>query len=273
MKIFSVSAVLLWFSCVFVVMLCLQGCAPRALVVPPTSPYSDQEIHTILSRIAEQGHLATTLFCTGNIVSKKGGNELEAMVSFVGSRNPVELRIEIVHPWGPPIAYILIRDKKFKVLVFREKRMYVGSTERRNVQRYFPLPLDPAAVWDFFRGYPMISAYEKALSRNKGSISLLDPKGEPAQRLYFDPKTYRPEACFYPKLNVTEYYEAFEKKDTFEYARKVELTDKAAKDSLVLHIRQILFSPRLPAGIFDMEKPKGFETIDLTPPQKGPFWR
>lgn len=273
MKAFSVSATLLCLSSVFLLMLCSQGCTPRALVVPPVSPYSNQEIQTILNRISEQGRLVTTLFCTGNIVSKTGENELEAMVSFVGSRNPLELRIEVVHPWGPPIAYVQIRNNRFKLLVFREKRMYSGSTEGRNFQRYFPLPLDPAAVWDFFRGYPLISPHKEAISVKKGSISLLDPKGNPERRIYFNPQTYRPEACFYPNMKVTEYYDAFEKEAAIEYARKVVLKDKAEKDSLVLHIRQILFNPRLPTGIFDMKRPKGFESIDLTPSRNGPMWR
>ncbi len=243
--------------------LAFQACAPRPLLIPSTTPYTAEAIDSILDHLTNQEQRVTTLFYTGKMTSKARDSELETTVSVVGRRTPFEARIEFTHPWGAPLAHLVINTNRFKFLVFRDKRLYVGSTKQTDLLRYFPFLPDPAAIWGFIRSYPLIGPYKQAISPGAGTIDLLDRQGELIQRLVIDLKTGRPKACFYPGKKVILSFRDLEKKGSVDFARSVELKSETRKRSLTLHIRQAIFNPTLPRAIFDLKKPEGFKIIDL----------
>jgi hypothetical protein len=264
MRFFSALSCRLYPIFGLVVILTLQACAGRHLVIPSTAPYSIEAIDSILAHMETQEKRVTTFFYTGKLTFKARESELEAMVSIVGRRIPFETRIELTHPWGAPLAYLVMDTDHFKFLVFRDKRLYVGSTNQMDLLRYFPFLPDPTAIWGFIRGYPVIAAYKRATSPEEGTITLLDRQGEPIQRLDIDLKTRRPKTCFYPGKKLALFYGNFTKEGTIDFARSVELKSGKRKKTLTLHIRQAIFNASLPRGIFDLNRPEGFKVIDLS---------
>ncbi len=257
------SRVLLLLFCLSAVVLS-QACIPPAFLGPPAPPYSEDVIHTILNRVTAQGNLVNTLFCTGSLISKQGEIEQEANIAIVGQRSPLRVKMEITHPWGSPIANLLVDDDRFTLVFFPEKRIFLGSVKKGKPTRSFPVPLDPSAMWAFIRGYPLVPVYKKADSPKKGVIRLLDAGNILLRRLDFDLSPIRPQACYFPAIGMTQYYESFEKDDAVEYARKVVLKDTSKRKSLILRIKHALFNPRLPSGVFQVAKPEKFKTIMLS---------
>lgn len=241
-----------------------QACTPPALLGPPAPSYSEDEIHAILDQTTVQGNLVNTLFCTGTLTSKQGAIEREANIAIVGKRSPFQVKAEITHPWGSPIANLLLDDDRFTLVFFPEKRVFLGSVKKGTLERSFPIPLDPSAMWAFVRGYPPVPEYKKAVSPGNRVILLLDGKDILLERLEFYPSPLRPQSCSFPVIGITQYYEAFEKNDAVEFARKVVLKETPHGRSLTLQIKRALFNPRLPSGVFQMARPEKFKTIVLS---------
>lgn len=246
------------------VVLGLHACALRPLFIPSGPPYSAETIQSILGQLKNQEQGVTTIFESGKLTSKARDSALEASVSIVGRRTPFEARIEFTHPWGAPLAHLVINRDRFRFLVFREKRLYEGFTKQTDLLRYFPFLPEPAAIWGFIRGYPLLLPYEKATSPEAGTIELFDHQGALIQRLDIDLKTQNPKACFYAGNNVTLSFGDFEKKGTLHFAQKVQLKSKTREKRVTLRIRQAIFNPALPRGIFELKRPDGFKVVDLS---------
>jgi len=242
----------------------LQACARRPLLISSTAPYPTEAIHSILDHMTNQGQRVATLFYTGKLTSTARESELEATVSIVGRSSPFETRIEFTHPWGAPLAHLVINANRFKFLVFRDKRLYVGFTSQADLLRYFPFLPDPITIWGFIRGYPEIAPHNRAVSPGEGTIDLLGRNGELIQRLSIDPETRRPTACFFPGKKIKLSYGDFDKEGTVDFARSVELTSETRERVLTLHIRQAIFNPTLPPRIFDLKLPEGYKVVDLS---------
>jgi hypothetical protein len=263
MRLFSVHSCRLFPLFGLVVILTLQACAHRPLLIPSTTPYPTEAIDSILGHMAAQEQRVTTLFCSGKLTSTTRESELEATISIVGRVSPFETRMEFTHPWGAPLAYLIINTNRFEFLVFRDKRMYVGSTHQADLLRYFPFLPDPTTIWGFIRGYPVIAPYARAISPGEGTIDLLDRQGGLIQRLSIDLETHGPKACSYPGKKVRLSYGNFAKEGTVDFAQNVELKSETGKRTVTLHIRQAIFNPTLPRTIFDLKMPEGFKVIDL----------
>jgi hypothetical protein len=254
---------LLFFCCLSAVFLS-PACIPPALLGPPAPPYSEDQIHAILDQVTAQQNLVNTLFCTGTLTFKQGAKEQEANITIVGKKSPFQVKVEITHPWGPPIANLLVDNDRFTLVFFPEKRIFLGSVKKGIPQRSFPVPLDPSAMWAFVRGYPPVPEYKKAVSPGKGIISLLDKKNNLLQRLEFYPSPLRPQSCSFPAIGITQYYEALKKDGAVDFAQKVVLNDTVHERSLILKVKHALFNPHLPSGVFQVAKPEKFKTIDLS---------
>jgi hypothetical protein len=263
----GVGRLLVSLPCLFMLIL-TQGCISTALIRPPSPSYSADEIHAILNQLTTQANLVTTLFCTGKLTSRKGDAEQEVNISVVGQRDPFQMKIEITHPWGSPIANLLLDEDRFTLVFFPEKKIFAGSVRERMLKRSFPVPLEPSAVWAFVRGYPLIPGYKSAVSPRKGVISLFDDRDASIQRLDVSLSTHRPEASCFPALGITQYYDAFEKDGAVEFAQRVVLKETAQKRVLTLRIKHALFNPPLPSGVFQIKKPKQFRTVELS--REGP---
>ena len=174
MRLFrAVGRFLLLFSCLSM-LLWTQGCVSPKLLSLPSQPYTPDEVNAILNEATNQEDLVKTLFCTGTLTSRQGETEQEANISIVGQRSPFRVKIEITHPWGSDIANLLLDESRFTLVLFPEKRVFVGSVRKDMLKRSFPVPLDPSAVWAFVRGYPSFPQYKRAVSPKKGIITLLE---------------------------------------------------------------------------------------------------
>ena len=257
------SRFLLFFFFLIMVFL-LPACVPPAFLGPPLPPFSKEEISTLMGHLTAQASLVTTLFCTGTLTSTNGAIEQEANITIVGKRSPFQVKMEITHPWGSPVANLLIDNDRFTLVFFPEKRIYSGSVEKGVLRRSFPVPLTPSAVWGFVRGYPPVPGYEKAVSPAKGVIHLLNGKHTLLQRLELQSSPLTPRSCSFPAIGITQYYSAIEKDGPVEFARKVILKDTVRKKTLTLQIKRALFNPRLPSDVFQVAKPENFKAIDLS---------
>ena len=71
-------------------------------------PFSDTQVETIVSRIQEQDKKVSSFYRVGRVLAKKGLWEQEARVLIAGTKAPFRIKVELTHPWGQPIAHILV---------------------------------------------------------------------------------------------------------------------------------------------------------------------
>jgi hypothetical protein len=253
--------------CCLAAVLFLTACSPRGFLAPPASPFNAEEVNVILRHLSAQGTLVNTLFCTGTLTSKKGITQQEAAITIVGKRNPFQIKIEITHPWGSPIANLIADDHRFTLILFPEKQILLGSVKKGKRSRSFPIPLDPASLWSLVRGYPVLPQYAHAGSPKKDVIRLFNGQNSLLRRIDVGFSPIRPRACFFPETGMTQYFGSFEKDGDIEFAREVTLKDSSAGTSFRLLVKHVLFNPLLPAGVFQVVKPGDFKTI-LIPEEK-----
>lgn len=261
--------VLLRLLCV-AALLVLEACVPPGLLGPPSPPFTENKVRSVLAQITTQGNLVNTIFCTGTLTVKRGEIKKEADITIVGKRDPFQVKMEITHPWGSPIANLLVDERRFTLVFFPEKQILVGEVKKGKLHSAFPMPLDPSAIWGFVRGYPLLPGYGKALSPRKGVIQLFDRAGILRRRLVVDLSPIRPRACYFPDSNVTQYFKSPDQNGTVKFAREVVLIGDSKNNALSIAIKNALFNPRLPRGVFQVTKPAGFKTVDLSAEASAP---
>ena len=113
----------------FLFLLCIVPLAGCAAIAPSfvQKPFSDAQVETILSGIQKQHEKVSSFYRMGRVLAKKGLWEQEAHVLIAGTKAPFRIKVELTHPWGQPIAHILVLGNRLEVLSYGEKTIYVSS--------------------------------------------------------------------------------------------------------------------------------------------------
>ena len=238
-----------------------QCCAPVS-VQHPSRPFDLQKISDFISMSREQERRVHALFSSGRLTIKGNGSETELNALTAGVRDSGKIKIEITHPWGHPFLHILLNEKRFQILSFREKRYYSGSLGSFDPSRLFPGILDPDLIWTFVRGYPVIRKNNRVVSLKENQTTLLNANGEFVQVIDFHPQNGTPCAVFFPGQDVKITFSDLKYEDGIYYAGKVGLNDPQTGSLLTFDLKQVVFNKAIPKEIFQLEKPVGFKTMN-----------
>jgi hypothetical protein len=240
----------------------LTGCA----AIPPSfvpKPYSDAQIETILSRIHEQNEKVLSFYRVGRVLAKDGLWAQEAQVLIAGTKAPFRMKVELTHPWGQPIAHMLILGERLEVLSYGEKTIYVGSFPTKALSRFFPGRVNNDLLWAAFRGYPTLPAHGRVASLKAREISVFDEKGQEIETLHFLSEGLQPEEISLKEAGVSLVFSDFQEEQGIRYAQRVRMGHGKTGKKLTLGSGKVVFNTAIPGQIFVLEKPPGFKTVYL----------
>lgn len=237
----------------------LQSCAPVAVKRSFDPPVTDQEIAAILLALKDQEDAVHSFFSSGRMMLQGNGSEFEASILIVGTRDPLEIKIEITHFWGRPLFHIFIKGNRIHIFSFPEKLYYIDNIGESFTSKLLPIRLDTSQLWAIGRGFPILCEYHRATSSRGDQISLLNGKGTTVQIIDFYPKTYLPLRTLLSGQGLLMSFSDFENDNNIQFAQETQLLDQKTEAMLKINIKQMVFNKTINAAIFDLTIPSGFK--------------
>ena len=199
-----------------------------------------------------------SFFSHGRIMFQRQGSEVEAGVLIVGTRDPIQIKIEITHLWGRPLVHILITEKKIHLISFTEKRYYVGDLGEPFISDVLKMHLDTRLLWATGRGFPILCDFQHATSPEGNQISLLNNENITVQHIQFYPESDLPYQVLYSDHDLEVKFSDFKNHDLIPFAQKTQLSDLSAETTLRIDNKQMVFNRTIDDAIFDLSVPPGF---------------
>ena len=226
-------------------------------------PLSKQEVETALSRIQEQESKVFSCYMYGQLTVKNWIWNSDFHILIAGTKEPYRIKIDVTHPWGPPIVHVLIDRTTLKVLSFQEERLYISAFTTETLSDFFPGNFDTNLIWAVLRGLPNLMEYQRAIHQNSDQVSLLDDKGDVVEIIDIHPDNLLPRQVSYLQQGINMVFSDFQENQGICYARKIKVKNTREKGSLVIENQEIGFNRTFPEQLFLIEKPPLFETIYL----------
>ncbi len=244
------------------VLLLLQSCAPVS-VRPPSRPIDKAEIVYMVSSFREQEARVNSFFSTGRIIFHENDSESEANILVVGSKSPLRVRIEITHPWGRPLFQCFVKGRKFFLLSFTEKKVYVGLQGSVPPGGFSPGRLEQDQLWGILRGYPVPCDEGRVASLKGNQIIFVDHEEDPIEIIDFYPQNNFPRLVSFPEKGISVEFSEFGDLEGIQYARIVRLVDSLSGTVLELRLGDRTFNKPIPEDLFNLKIPAGFQKVML----------
>lgn len=237
--------------------LSLQSCASIGLA-PGNKPLKGREISDAFFHLSREDLKAETFFGTGQLTVEGRDTYSRAPILFIGRRNPLELRIEVTHPWGKPLANMLVKTDGFLLVAFQEAKYYVGDGAAMSRQGILPLQLSPIELWGVARGYPFLEGFKPVFDGVPDGIGL---KGEYGKVIRLD--GLNPVAALLPEKEIEIAYDDFTLEAGVAFAKEVRIT--SSRDGLTVTVKreQMEVNTALSDDIFRIEIPEGYERVRI----------
>jgi len=240
----------------------LFGCASLA-PFPPAKPFSQQESDRIISNLQDQEEKVSSFQGIGKLMLKKGEEEIEANLFAVGS-NPYKIRLEITHPWGRPLLYIVTDEKSISVLSLTDKKFFRGPPHSLDIKQFFLYGLDMDLAWKIFSGsVPILSASGGTVSLKPHEISLYNKQGEIVETISFSSKTLLPQSIYLPKKGFSILLSEFEEGDLGPHPLKIKVLKENEDQLVVIRYKSFTLNKPVPEEIFQLNPPPSFEIVNL----------
>jgi hypothetical protein len=240
----------------------LAGCASISPSVL-RKPFTDKQLEYILSRIQDQDERVFSFYRMGRLLAKDTLWEQEAHILIAGTKQPFRIKIELTHPWGQPIAHILVLRERLEVLSYAEKKIYVSPFPTHALSRFFPGELDDQLLWAAFRGYPALRDHERVASLKAHQISVFDEKEKVVETIHFHSESLQPEKVSLPDAGVSLVFSDFQEEKGIRYAQMVRVSQGRFGRKLTLSQGKVVFNKTIPDQLFVLERPPGFKTVYL----------
>ncbi len=238
------------------------GCASLG-PLPPAKPFSQQESDRIISNLQDQGKKVSTFQGIGTLLLKKGEEEIQANLFAVGS-NPYKIRLEITHPWGKPLFYIVADEKSISVLSLRDKKYFRGPPHSFDMKELFLYGLDADLTWKIFSGsVPIVSESSGTVSLKPHEISLYNKQGEIIETISFSSKTLLPRSIYFPKKGLSILYSEFKEGYFGPHPLKIKVLKESVDQLAVIRYKSFMPNKPVPEEIFQLNPPPGFEVVNL----------
>jgi hypothetical protein len=209
----------------------------------------------------EQDDKVRSFFTTGRLKVREGVWEQEALSLVAATRDPERIKIEITHPWGQPVAHLLVEGRVLSVLSFARRKIYEGEMKPESLAETFPGLFDHQVIWGVLRGYPALRPFDHAASQEGNQISLYLENRREIERVDIDPAQFLPVSVIYPDLEMKLEFTDFQEDDGIIHARQITVVHP--KGAFTLTNEKAVFNRPIPDPIFVLERPPGFVTEDL----------
>lgn len=245
----------------YLVIIFLAGCA--SILPSIQKPFSEKQLENILSNIQEQDERVFSFYRMGRLLAKDTLWEQEAHILMAGTKQPFRIKIELTHPWGQPIAHILVLPERLEVLSYAEKKIYVSPFPTEALSRFFPGELDDQTLWAAFRGYPALRGCERVASLKANQMSIFDEEEKLIETIHFHSESLQPEKVTLPNAGVSLFFSDFQEKKGIRYAQMVRVSQGRFGRKLILSQGKVVFNKTIPDQLFVLERPPGFATVYL----------
>ena len=241
----------------------LIGCAPL-VPYPPTPPFSQEEAARLIARLKTQGDEVTSFQGIGKLRFKDGEQESEANLLAVGSR-PLRVRLEISHPWGRPLFFVVADNKHTQAVSFVEKKVFRGEWSRLPVRPFSVLALDPDSLWMVLSGGVPILPHARAASVKQHEIRLFDADEGIREIIAFFPDSRLPRSVHFPDKGITLVLSDYERSGWGLKPSAIVIMSEGHNQSAEIRYKQLRINKSVPEEIFRLAPPPGFEIVDLNP--------
>jgi len=247
---------------VAVLSILLFGCA-RAPLQPPARPLSFQEISRTLDTLSKQENLVYTVYSLGQVTARTKEDSSQLNVLIVGTREPFRIKIELTHPWGRPVAHVLLHNERLSILAIPEKRLYVGQLDALSPGTFLPAGLGREQFWALVRSYPVLVEHHQQVSTQPDEIRLLDIDSQTIEVIHMDPYASRARRISFPRQGIDIHYSEYAHYQGILYAREVKLSDSVSETHFVFHFKEMVINQPVPEEVFRMDVPPDFERSPL----------
>ena len=241
----------------------LFGCAPL-VPYPPTPPFSHKEAVQLIACLKTQGDEVTSFQGLGKIRFKDGEQESEANLLAVGSR-PRRVRLEISHPWGRPLFFVVVGNKHTQAVSFVEKKVFRGEWSGLPVRPFSVLTLDPDSIWMVLSGSVPILPHARAASLKPHEIRLFDREEEVREIIAFFPDSRLPRSVYFPDKGITIVLSDYERSDRGMKPSRIVIMSEEHNQSAEIRYKHLRINRSVPEEVFRLDLPPGFEIVDLNP--------
>ena len=250
-------------SYLFIFLLTLVlGCASLE-PFPPVKPFSQKESDRLISNLKDQEEKVSTFQGIGKLNLKKGEEEIEANLFAIGS-NPYKIRLEITHPWGRPLLYIVADEKSISVLSLTDKKFFRGPPHSLDIKQFFLYGLDLDLAWKIFSGsVPILSASGGTVSLKPHEISLYNKQGEIIETISFSSKTLLPRSIYFPMKGLSILFSEFEEGDLGPHPLKIKVLKESEDQLVVIRYKSFTLNKPIPEEIFQLNPSPNFEIVNL----------
>ena len=241
----------------------LFGCAPL-VPYPPTPPFAQKEVDRLIARLTTQGDEVTSFQGFGQVRFKYGEEVSETSLLAVGGR-PLRVRLEISHPWGRPLFFVVAEERHTQAVSFVEKKIFMGELSQLPVGPFSVLMPDLEFIWKVLSGSVPILPHSRAASLKQHEIRLLDAKEEIREIITFSPGSRLPRSVHFPDKGITVVLSNYERGDWGMKPLRLVITSQAHNRSAEIRYKRLLINRSVPEEIFRLVPPPGFEIVDLNP--------
>lgn len=233
-------------------------------------PFDSESVANLKAHLLEQSEKVESLFSVGRLEVKGWqGHEIEAAIFSAWIPSPLKIKIEVTHPWGQPILYLVVDGEMFRLLSFPERKIYSGPFSTRSLSKFLPGEMDQSLIQDLLRAYPVLDSAHRAYSKEPNQISFFGSEGEEVRVIKFDRESREPTEVVIPHRNVKLVFRDLEAAGGLVFARETALVHVLGGRRLVRRIETMVFNRTIPDQVFSLEAVAGFETVFLSPDPEG----
>ena len=244
----------------------LFGCAPL-VPYPPAPPFSQEEAAQLIASLKKQGDEVTSFQGIGKVRFKDGEQESEANLLAVGSK-PLRVRLEISHPWGRPLFFVVVDNKYTQAVSFAEKKVFRGELSHLPVRPFSVLTLDPDSLWMVLSGSVPILPHARAASLKQHEIGLFDAEEDVREIIAFSPDSQLPRSVYFPDKEITIVLSEYERSDWGLKPSGITIISEVHNQSAEIRYKQLRINRSVPEEVFRLARPPGFEIVDLNPQER-----
>ena len=241
----------------------LFACAPL-VPSPPTPPFSQKETTQLIASLRIQGDQVASFQGFGKLRFKHGEEESESNLLAVGSR-PLKVRLEISHPWGRPLFFVVVDEKHTQAVSFVEKKVFRGELSHLPVRPFSVLMLDPDSIWMVLSGSVPVLPHARAASLKPHEIRLFDTEEEVREIITFSPGSRLPRSISFPDKGITVVLSDYERSDWGLKPSRIVIISEKHNQSAEIRYKRLLINRSVPEEIFRLAPPPGFEIVELNP--------
>ena len=205
-------------------------------------------------------------------VKVRSSDETFSVKELISAQSPHYLRLETLHPLGPPVFYAVTDGKEVFIFAPSEKKFYFGSVSPQTVSLFIPLSLSIEELVPILLGrMPLIDYdggqatcerandfYSLQLSAKDGSVLQL-LKISADNLTVVESETYEQGG----ELIISVQFGDYEMIGDVIFPKKITVFMPHDETRLIINYKQLEILPDISADEFRLTAPQGVETVEL----------